>query len=290
MDVVLADPLVVALILGAAGMPATGARVCKRWREALEYPEAWIHLDVRLRDKGLYAACSAGDLKFVQHRVSCLLTNGMPWIAEVMLKAASSQRPANLELVAWIVQKFNICAFDARAAMRTACGYGVLPTAQWFVEHYGIAHPDWFALGPHCLKSACEGARLDVAKWLTTTFKISASVVLADNERMFLNACIFGHLDLAKWMATEFELSREDVYLDWASPLYYSIKLGQRDVAMWLISRYGVTEVNLSWFSKHNGDIKATAGGLWLVKQLGLNCRTSAYAICAHVRQIVALD
>jgi hypothetical protein len=288
MDVVLADPLVVALILGLAGMPATGALVCKRWREALEYPEAWIHLDVRLRDKGLYAACSAGDLKFVQQRASCLLTDGMPWIAKVMLKAASGRLPSNLELVSWIAQKFDISRSGIDSALYSACRYGELQAAQWLIEHYNTVCGEWLATGAAgYFRGACAGGKMDTAKWLTARFKIRKKDF---DAKLFCQVCDDGYLQLAKWMASEFELTREFVYQDWAVVLLRSIAWQKRELALWLICRFGVTEVNLSWFNVIDDSIKASAGGLWLVKQLGLNCRPSAHAICAHVRQIVAPD
>jgi hypothetical protein len=290
MDVVLADPLVVAIILGAAGMPATGAQVCKRWREALEYPEAWIGLTEWQKSKALRLACRTGDLKFVRQRFASLFAVSMAWCIGAMFTDALSQRPANLELVMWVAQKFDIRGPDVGTGMDIACREGDLQTVQWLVERYGDVYPDVFASGPLHLGSACASGRLDVAKWLTTRFKILASNFLAGTAWIYNHGQLSGRLDILKWIAAEFQPSREVVYRKSATTLYISIALGHRDVALWLIARYGVTEVNLSWFNKHDGSIKATAGGLWLVKQLGLNCRTSAYAICAHVRQIVALD
>jgi hypothetical protein len=273
MDVVLADPLVVALILGAAGMPATGALVCKRWREALEYSEAWIGLEDGQKENALMVVCAAGDLVLVRRRIA-LLDIDASRHAEKMLELASGGESANLALVQWIACAFEVSDDAIADALYCACVDGNLPVVQWLVEHYDIDY-DWILRDEKIhIVAACADGRLDVAKWLTATFGITH---LPDDA--FQDACCGGHLATVKWMAATFDISRLDAYYNWGKALYKSCERGHRDVALWFIARFGLTDELLGRLRKHDGTVSAA----WLVDKLGLDCPATAEHILAKV-------
>jgi hypothetical protein len=196
MDVVLADPHVVALILGAAGMPATGARVCKRWREALEYPVAWRRLRTTKKEHSLRLACRSGNLALARRRVALFGITRVRSPEIDIIYEESCSAGANLELVQWLADTFPIDREDIDMAVYKACADGELRVLQWLAAHYSFDSA-WFARRTaSVVGTACKKGHLHIARWLIARFGLRAAE-LAD-----MHHCNAMGLDGGVWLVS----------------------------------------------------------------------------------------
>jgi len=159
----------------------------------------------------------------------------------------------HLEMVQYLVEKFELTADDARAddnfALRFAAENGQLETVKYLVDRFELTADDARFDDNYALREAAQNGQLETVQYLVEQFELTADDARADDNYALRSAAENGHLEMVQYLVDQFELTAADVTARDHEIQRTAIKKQNQPLLHFLRTRFNMTEADLYFAS-----------------------------------------